>query len=191
MPRPDKPAGPAPSHDRLREAALRHLARFGATRAGLLQVLDRCIHRWAARAAAEGQDTAPLAATARLAARQVAADLAAAGAIDDAAFAAARASRLTRTGRSRRAVAAHLANKGVAPDLVETALGPENELPSALAYARRRRLGPFRREPAPEARLHDLAALARAGFPRNIAEQALDMDPDSAEGLVLTLARTA
>ncbi|NVN30925.1 regulatory protein RecX, partial [Endobacter medicaginis] len=41
-----RPPGPPPSGHVLHEAALRHLARFAATRAGLLRVLDRRIARW-------------------------------------------------------------------------------------------------------------------------------------------------
>ena len=61
--------------------------------------------------------------------------------MNDEAFAAARAKRLSRAGKSRRATLAHLAAKGVrAPDLEHD---PERELAAACAYLRRRRAGPF------------------------------------------------
>ncbi len=182
-PRPARqpiPAGPAPGEARLREAALAHLARFAATEQGLRRVLERRIDRWARRAEAEGQDISGLAAARALAA-QVARQMVAMGAVDDAAFAAARARRLARAGRSRRAIAAHLAGKGVAREVASAAL-PEEELNAALAQCRRRRTGPFAVEPmAREARLKALGALARAGFGRDVAEQALDTPREEAE----------
>jgi ribonuclease HII len=69
--KPLRPAGPAPNEGRLREAAIRHLARFSATEAGLRQVLLRRIDRWAQRAASEGLDPETLAAS-RAAAREAA-----------------------------------------------------------------------------------------------------------------------
>ena len=105
--------------------------------------------------------------------------------MDDAAFAEARARRLLRAGRSRRAVSAHLAAKGVDAGLAERVLpGPGDELAAALAFARRRRIGPFRISPGEADRQRELGALARAGFPRAVAEQALGMEPDDAAALV-------
>ena len=151
------PAGPAPTEARLRDAALAHLARFATTEAGLLRVLQRRVDRWAQRAAAEAVNTAPDAAaeaTARIApaaaatkqaAALVARGLLASGVVDDAAFAASRARRLSRAGRSRRAIAANLAGKGVQRDATAAALPTDDatELDAALAYCRRRRIGPF------------------------------------------------
>lgn len=187
MPTPHTPAGPAPDRARLHEAALRHLARFAATEAGLVRVLDRRVQRWARAAAAEGTAVDDTVRQCRTTVREVAASLVRAGVIDDSAFAAARAASLARAGRSRRAVAAHLAAKGVAPNVAEAALpDPEQEFLSALAYARKRRLGPFRGEPDPAARLQDLGRLARAGYSRDVADRALDMAPAEAEALALT-----
>src|SRR5437660_2283668 len=99
------------------------------------------------------------------------------GLIDDAAYAAGRArARLTR-GQSLRRIAAGLMAKGVGAEdraaalqaLRETA--PDPDLAAACAFARRRRLGPFRRGQADPAR--ELAAFARAGFARREAEAVL------------------
>lgn len=187
------PAGPAPSRSRLHDAALAHLARFAVTEAGLIRVLDRRIDRWARAAGAEGAaDPDAIAAAAqasRQAAREAARALVQSGVVDDTAFAGARARSLTRAGRSRRAVSAHLAAKGVPHDLAQAALpDPESELAAALAYARRRRLGPFRTVDA-DADLvrRELGALARAGFPQPVAQQALRMDPEDARALVTRL----
>ena len=197
--RPRRPAGAAPDAARLERQALSHLARYAATEAGLVRVLGRAVDRWARRALEEGQPAETVAgqsAAARAAAAALAARLAAAGAVDDAAFAASRARRLVRSGRSRRAVAAHLSAKGVPGEIARAALpeDEETELAAALAYARRRRIGPFRRaapEPAAEAatRGRELGMLARAGFPHAVARRALAMPPEAAEAMVAALRR--
>lgn len=184
-----RPAGPAPTRARLHDAALAHLARFAASEAGLVRVLDRRIERWARAAATEGPVDPDAVAHSKQAARTVAQALVQSGVLDDAAFAGARARSLTRAGRSRRAVGAHLAGKGVASDVANAALpDPESELAAALAYARRRRLGPFRVADADDGtRLKELGALARAGFPQPVARQALAMDTEAATALVIRL----
>lgn len=182
-----KPAGPAPTRASLHEAALRHLARFAATEAGMVRVLDRKVQRWARTAEGEGQAVST--ADSRAAAREVARALVSAGMIDDAGFAAARGARLVKAGRSRRAASAHLVAKGVDPETAGAVLSPEAELPASLVYARKRRIGPFRAEATSETRLRDLGALARAGFPRDVAERALALDLDQATELVLGLKR--
>ncbi|BFL64234.1 Regulatory protein recX [Roseomonas mucosa] len=193
------PAGPAPDAASLREAALNHLARFASTESNLVRVLQRRIARWAQRAEREGQPSEEIArhvAAAREKAAQAARDMVSAGAVDDAAFAAARVRRLSRAGRSRRAVAAHLAGKGVAAETAGAALedSATDELDAALAHLRRRRQGPFApgaaEEPADEAaRLKALGALARAGFPRDVAERALDLSPEEATERLLAARR--
>ena len=178
--RPPRPPGPAPDADTLREAALRHLARFSATEMGMVRVLDRRIDRWARASAG---DPAVVRAAQR-AAREVAAALVAGGLIDDRAFAEARARRLTRAGRSAAVIGAHLAARGVAAANRPAAPDPEQELAAALAYARRRRLGPFGEDASgPKA----LGAMARAGFSRDVAQRALAMDADEARDRLLTL----
>ncbi len=199
-PGPGAPPGPAPTAARLRDAAIAHLARFSATEAGLVRVLDRRVLRWSRRAVDSGQapeEVAALAAAGRQAARSVAAALVGAGAVDDAAYAGSRARSLGRGGRSRRAIEAHLLQHGVAPELVRAALpeGDEAELGAALMQARRRRIGPFALpvgdgEPDdPASRNKALATLARAGFSREVAERALDLDREEAEQRVTALRR--
>jgi regulatory protein len=189
--RPQRPAGPPPSEASLREAALAHLARFGTTEAGLARVLRGRVDRWARRAIAEGQEeasVAALAAACRALVAPVAQAMVRLGAVDDAQFAAARARRLHRGGRSARAIAAHLAAKGVDPATARAALeGREgDELDAALAFLRRRRAGPFGPPPAdPLARRKLLAALARGGFAHDVAEAALRLDPEAAEARLI------
>ena len=176
-------AGPAPTEQVLHETALTHLARYGTTRAGLVRVLDRRVDRWARRVEADPETVATQVSLGRAAARVVADKLVAAGTVDDAAFAASRARGLARAGRSRRAVAAHLQARGVASELVRDAVSddPDTELAAALAFARRRRIGPFRREELDqEAALRELGMMARAGYMRDTANTALRMDAEEA-----------
>ncbi|GAC1478154.1 MAG: regulatory protein RecX [Acetobacteraceae bacterium] len=184
-PRAPRPAGPVPDRAALHEAALRHLERYAATESGLVRVLDRRIARWLRASGAEAEQ----AATARAAAREVARALVSSGVVDDAVFAEARARRLLRSGRSGRAVLAHLSAKGVRSDLAGQMLpDPGQELGAALAFARRRRLGPFRTgEVAEDGGQKELATMARAGFPRDVAERALAIEPDEAAAIVARL----
>ncbi len=187
---PSKSAGPAPTRSSLHDAALRHLARFAATEAGLARVLERRVQRWGQRAAGEGQDVSDAIAAGRRFALDVARALVEAGAVNDEAFAAARAARLARAGRSRRAIASHLAAKGVATEMVAASMpDPSQDLSSALAYTRRRRIGPFRAESDPATAQKDMGALARAGFSHDVAERALATLPEDAEALVSALKR--
>lgn len=187
---------PSPPDARaLHEAALAYLARFAATRAGLRRVLERQVDRWARAAEAEhgAEHAAEGARAARAAIESVVARLADAGAVDDAAFAAARARRLTRTGKSRVATAAHLAAKGVDAMTAAAVLGsePEAEFAAALVLAARRRIGPFRAGAPPDAAgsRRELGVLARAGFPRDVAERALRLDPATAAERLAALRR--
>ena len=189
--RPRRAAGPPPNAARLREAALAHLARFAATEAGLRRVLERRIARWSRAAEAEGQPREAIAtaiAALRVEIASLAKSLVAAGAVNDAVFAEGRARRLARSGHSRRAIAAHLAAKGIETETAAAALpeGEETELLAALAFCRRRRVGPFARVTADApARMKALAALARGGFAQGIARRALAMDPAEAEEMLL------
>jgi regulatory protein len=156
----------------------------------MARILDRRIQRWEramlAGEAADPQAIAAQAAALRQAAARVVASLAAVGAVDDAAFAESRARRLRRSGRSRRAVLAHLGAKGVGASLAGAAV-PEDEaaeFAAALAFARRRRVGPFAREGEGEGaaadRVRALTVFARAGFSGTIARRALDCPPEEA-----------
>jgi regulatory protein len=181
-----------PDEAAVREMALTYLARYAATEAGLLRALKRRIDRWARLA--QTQDTDPdtiaaQAAVAMQAARGVVARLAAAGAVNDAAFAESRARSLARAGRSRRAIGAHLAAKGVSAETQRLLVSPDDidsELAAALVLARRRRIGPFRAGDPPDAagRRRELAILARAGFPQSVAARALDTAAPEAEARV-------
>ncbi len=175
----------------LHEAALAHLARFSATEAGLRRVLGNRIRRWAREAAQSGHDPDAIAAeTARAtaSAAAIAARMVKAGAVDDAAFAAARARRLRGAGRSGRATLAHLVQKGVAPAQAAAALEGEEvpgEFHACLVACRKRRIGPFAAvEPDADGRRKWLATLARAGFRGEVARRALATPRAEAEDLL-------
>lgn len=172
-------SGPAPTEATLREAALRHLERHAASAAMLARVLKNRVARWSRASTLEPEATEQAAAAARAAIPRVVAALVAARAIDDAAFAESRARRLARSGSSRRKIAAHLAARGVEAE------APTDEFAAALAFARRRRLPPF----GQAERMKALAALARAGFPRDVAEAVLAADREEAEARLAEAAR--
>jgi len=173
----DRPAG---LDDELERAALDYLARYAASRRGVERVLTRRIAKRARHGGGDAGD-------AHAAMTRVLDRLAAQGLLDDRRFAEARARSLLARGRSTAAIRAALRDKGVDParadaavaGLVEETTSPD--LRAALALARRRRLGPFR---PPDARAvwrdRDLAAMARAGFPRDVACRVIDArDPDA------------
>jgi regulatory protein len=88
-----------------------------------------------------------------------------------------------------RRIAAGLAAKGIAAEERAAALdslretAPDPDLAAACAFARRRRLGPYRRGPGDRAR--ELGAFARAGFARREAEAVLACaDPDAVAALL-------
>jgi regulatory protein len=99
------------------------------------------------------------------------------GLLDDAAYAAGRTESLHRRGDSLRSISAKLTAKGVPAAVVAGAVSglrdaaPNPDLAAACAFARRRRLGPFRRAAADQGR--ELAAFARAGFSRRVAQAVL------------------
>ena len=110
------------------------------------------------------------------------------GLLNDAGYAAGRAASLHRRGDSLRSIRGRLAAKGIAPAVVADAVSglraaaADPDLAAACAFARRRRLGPFRRSAAEPAR--ELAAFARAGFGRRIAERVLAcVDVEAVEAL--------
>jgi regulatory protein len=188
----DDASGPPPDAANLYDVAVAYLARYSATRATLARALNRRIDRWVR--AAGNPETAAQAAAAKRLVPEVVSRLAAAGAVDDAAFAQSRARKLSRTGHSHRAAAAHLAARGVPSELVRSAL-PEDEageLAAAVIYLRRRRLGPFRTGAAPpDVRMKEQGSLARAGFTAATARLALALTAEEAEALVLQRRRRA
>jgi regulatory protein len=185
----NRPAKP-PDEDSLHEAALGYLARYSATEATLRRFLDRRVDQWV-RAQADQADAARVAEARRLV-RAVAARLVAAGAVDDAAFAATRARSLRRSGHSQRAVTSYLAARGVTSDTTRAAVPADDdaELAAALVLAARRRIGPFRPAdvvPDETRSRREQGILARAGFAQSIASRALSTELDAAEEILRQL----
>ena len=163
-----------PTAGRLHARALHYLQRFATTAAHLRRVLLRRALR---DALALELDPARV----RADVEAVVARIAAAGLVDDRLFALGRARRLAEAGRSPARIRVALAAKGLGEAAIAEALRgleaelPDPELAAAIAYARRRRLGPWRPpETRAEHRMKDLAALGRAGFSYGTARKVLD-----------------
>lgn len=168
-PRPPPVATPA----HLESTAQDYVERFWGPAANLRRVLKRHVDK---SVRAHGTD-------ALVAAEWIEAIVARfieAGLVDDGKFAQAAARTLHGRGKSRRMIAMQLRGKGLAADDVQDALAsldaePElDDRAAALALAKRRRLGPFRREGRVEMRQKDLQAMMRAGFPFDLARSVID-----------------
>jgi regulatory protein len=165
--------------------ALRHLERYASSAENLRNVLERRVRRRVG-----SDDDAVRAAGALIDALVL--RFRTTGLLDDAAYAAGRARSGVARGRSLRRIAAGLAAKGIGAADAAAALAALNdgaadpELAAACAFARRRRLGPYRRDPGAAAdRRRELAAFALAGFERAIAEAVLACPDDAAVALLL------
>ncbi|MFN3232580.1 MAG: regulatory protein RecX [Alphaproteobacteria bacterium] len=169
-----RPASP----EYLERAAQFYLSRYASSVSNFKSVLQRKVRRRGLPEGA-GEDEA----TAWIDA--IAARFVAAGLLDDGVYGRARVASQRRKGRSRRAIEADLRRKGLSPALIEDLLveavgeGADPEKAAAVAFAQRRRLGPFSRtepkEPARE-RQRALAAFARAGFRYALARRVLDLE---------------
>ncbi len=173
-----------PSPERLERWALHHLQRHGSSSSNLKAVLLRRVRRHADELGTD-LDQAEEEIT-RLIAR-----LALGGYLDDRAYAKGVAKRLRGRGSSERAIRARLAARGIPSSLASEILREsetgEPELEAAIALARRRRLGPFRRDPEERKirRERDLAAFGRAGFSYDVARRVVEAeDPPALEALL-------
>jgi regulatory protein len=168
-----RPPSP-PTAAKLDHAALAYLEHYASSAANLRRVLMRRVERAARAGIAAREDGAALV-------DALVARFRSAGLLDDKTYAEGRVQALHRSGRSRALIRRTLAAKGVADADIAAALreldaaSADPDLRAALAFARRRRLGPFR--PAAERagrRARDLAALGRAGFGYDIARRIVD-----------------
>lgn len=174
------------SRSYLMNAAVYYLQRFSAARAGVRRVLMGKVRRSLAYHGGDGAEAAAWV-------EEVLDTLETQGFLNDATFAEARARSLAARGTAGRAIRLKLAQKGVAKDTIDDALATLAEevgtrtgqgedvnpdLTAAVAYARRRRLGPYRLDPAARAerREKDMAALARQGFSPDIALKVIDAE---------------
>lgn len=147
----------------LRELALHYAARFATTRLKLQRYLARKLKErgWA------GEQPADVEA--------LAGRLVALGYVDDAAFAAMKSRAMAARGLGHRRVSEQLSAAGVGAEDRGEAPDEQTALATALAFARRKRLGPFARVVSddPAIRQKALAALLRAGHPMAAARQIL------------------
>ena len=169
------------SRESLERAALRYLERYDSTEDNLRRVLERV----ARRQLDAGEPDSELRESARGWIAEVVARAVELRWLDERRYAEGLVRQLRRRGTSHRASWQKLRHKGVPDALIREQLGggaePEAELSAASAYARRRRLGPWRPAEQREARRErDLAALARAGFDHEVARRIVEAEaPES------------
>jgi regulatory protein len=174
-PRRERRVPPPLTEAALRDLALAYAARYATTRARLLRYLARKLKErgWAGAAPADMAALADRLAELRY--------------IDDAAYAGMKGRAMAARGLGHRRVAAQLAADGViAADRGEVPDEAE-ALAIAIAFARRKRLGPFARVPAADqaARAKQFAAMLRAGHAPVVARQVLAArTADEAEALI-------
>ncbi|THD37745.1 MAG: regulatory protein RecX [Sphingomonas sp.] len=166
---PRVPRRPVPPLDRpaLERLALRYVERFATTRSRLTDYLRRKIRErgW------DGEAADPAAIAERMA------EL---GYIDDRLYGEAKANAMARRGLGARRVAGALHQAGIKGEDAE-AIAPgvaERALDSAIAFARRRRIGPFAMEVADRPlREKQIGAMLRAGHAPALARQIVQMAP--------------
>ena len=148
----------------MRDLALAYAGRYATTAAKLKHYLQRKLRERGWANEDEPQVDALIARFVEL------------GYIDDEAFAEMRQRELLRRGYGARRVAQALHHAGVDSEGLDMPPLSESETrAAALAFARRRRLGPFGTEPPdPKAREKQLAALVRAGHDFDAARAMVD-----------------
>ena len=158
----------------LENVALWYLQRFAASADSLRRVLMRRVEK-----SARAHDTD------RAEGAEFVADIVArfrrSGLLDDRVYAEGRTLSLHRRGISTNGIRARLAAKGVGAEDIGAALEvlrdttDDPDMTAAIAYARRRRIGPYRtRGDRDELKERDLAALARQGFGYQIARRVIE-----------------
>lgn len=168
----------------LDNAALFYLQRFASSADNLRRVLLRRVDK-AARALDDPEQAEALRAQAQNWVDALIERYQRSGLLDDATYAAARARSLHRRGTPLQAIGRKLMLKGVDGETADGALeqlrqeAPDADRDAAFAFAKRRRLGPYR---LPELRAQhrdkDLAALGRAGFAYELARQVVDTEDE-------------
>jgi len=160
----------------LGNVALWYLQRFAASADSLRKILMRRVEKSARAHGTDREEGATFV-------EDIIARFRASGLLDDKVYAEGRTLGLHRRGISTRGIRARLAAKGVGADDIDAALATlgdltaEPDLTAAIAYARRRRLGPWRQgDDREERRERDLAALARQGFGYDTARRVIEAE---------------
>lgn len=169
---PRDPRRPLPPLDQpaLERAALRYVERYATTRAKLVAYLTRKLRERGADGAVDIATLADRMAELRY--------------VDDRAFAEARAAAMTRRGLGARRVRDALRHAGVAMDDSDAVVDTldEGAEASAMAFARRKRIGPFAAEPVErDRREKHVAAMVRAGHAPALARRIAAMAPGDTE----------
>ncbi len=158
----------------LENAALYYLERFATSSENLRRVLLRRIQR-----AAKHHDTDVEACS------QLVDDLIRryldSGLLDDGAYARAQSASLNRRGKSLRAIRIKLMQKSVPSHIIDETIAAladdlgEPDFAAAIAYARRRRIGPYRKKGLQPKNLEkEMAAMARSGFSYSLSRQIVE-----------------
>jgi regulatory protein len=169
----ERQAPPALTSATLEKAAAFYLERYASSRANLRRVLMR-------RVAKTARDDDTMAEEGRAMVEALLVRYVAAGLLDDARYAEAKAAGLARAGASRFQIRGKLLQKGVAREEIERAVtalderGEGSEAKAACALMRRKRLGPYGKTGGRAAHgQKDLAVMARAGFALDLARRLL------------------
>ncbi len=173
----------------LANAALNYLGRFAASEDSLRRILKNKIRR-AAFSHPDFADDARMQKDLQNAIECIIDKHKKSGVLNDAAFAVMKVSSARRRGLSKRAIQQRLNKKGVDADFIAEALKQnddgadpnEVELKAAFHFAKRRKLGPFRRKGDETKRdvfalkRKEIATMARAGFTLTIVKKVLGAD---------------
>lgn len=159
----------------LENAALFYLQRYATSTENLKRVLMRKVKRSCTFHQVPVEEFSPIV-------DDLVARYAAVGLVDDVVFSRGRVASLRRQGHSKQAIMARLQAKGLSRVQIETALHhvdaeeDEPEMKAALACARRKKLGPWRKKPLTEQKdkQKELATMGRAGFSYAMARRALE-----------------
>lgn len=157
--KPKKPLTP----ESLNWFALRYVERYATTREKLRQYLKGKLYErgWA------GEGEAPI--------DTLVERFAELGYVDDRSYGESKARSLERRGYGARRVDQALMAAGIEPEMREEIREEVDEAEAAIAYAKRKRIGPFASDaPGPELRQKQFAAMVRAGHSFEIVKAVLD-----------------
>ena len=168
---PSKPKNKPITPAWLEAAAVYYLSRFESSEANLTKVLTRKAER------RSGSKEEAKAAQGLI--KETVLKMQKLGYVDDLRFTKNQIRNLFARGCSRKTIIGKLRLKGVKPSLIESVLeensedeNPQNDEAAVINFARKKRLGPFRKdEPTPEKIKKELAALGRAGFDYELARR--------------------
>ncbi|KQN40623.1 RecX family transcriptional regulator [Sphingomonas sp. Leaf407] len=172
MPREPRRPPPALTQPALERLALRYVERFATTRAKLLDYLRRKLRERGSEGVIDPEALADRMVELRY--------------VDDLAFAESRVAAMARRGLGPRRVRDALRHAGVAGEdssTLDEAIDEGAEA-TAMAFARRRRIGPFAPEPVErDQRERQIAAMVRAGHAPSLARRIASMTADDVPDL--------